>query len=80
MEKFIVTCFAIHDQEIKSVDIFDTEEEAYKFMEKDSEEVHHEEVNNNDIEAIIEDYGDSAKVSSCNDEYIWIWDITQKRI
>ena len=80
MNKYTVTCFAIHDKEIKSIDIFDTEEEAYNFMVKDAKDVYEEEINNNDKDAIFEDYEDSVEVSSCNNEYVWIWDISFKTI
>lgn len=80
-KKYFVICQSIHEETIASVDVFDTEEEAMKFLEEDATSTYLEEIENSgnseeDIDFELDDY--SARLSSCNDEYVWTWKIIEK--
>ena len=80
-KKYFVICQSIHEETIASVDVFDTEEEAMKFLEEDATSTYLEEIENSgnseeDIDFELDDY--SARLSSCNDEYVWTWEIIEK--
>ena len=48
MKKYLVICYAVHEKEIASHDIFDNEDDAYAFLEEDAQNTYEEEVNNAD--------------------------------
>lgn len=80
-KKYFVICQSIHEETIASVDVFDTEEEAMKFLKEDVTSTYLEEIENSgnseeDIDFELDDY--SARLSSCNDEYVWTWEIIEK--
>ena len=57
------------------------EEESMKFLEEDATSTYLEEIENSgnseeDIDFELDDY--SARLSSCNDEYVWTWQIIAK--
>lgn len=45
-KKYIVICYAIHDTDIASHDVFDTYDEALDFLKQDVKSVYDDEVDN----------------------------------
>ena len=75
-KKYIVICYAVHNQEISSCDIFTSENEAYDFLDKDAENTYNEEVENsgNNADSIKLDIdGDTAKLINYDADCIWTW-------
>ena len=75
-KKYVVICYAVHNQEISSYDIFTSENEAYDFLDKDAENTYKEEVessgnNTDNIELDID--GDTAKLINHEADCIWTW-------
>lgn len=75
--KYIVVCYSIHERCIASTDIFTNWNDAFEFLKKDANSVYNEENDNgnNNAFATIEIDDGTAVVSSCNEEYIWTWEI-----
>nr|DAO32083.1 MAG TPA: hypothetical protein [Caudoviricetes sp.] len=82
MKKYLVICYAVHEKEIASHDIFDNEDDAYAFLEEDAQNTYEEEVNNADdgdkdlIDLTISDDG-TAYLSSYDGEYEWTWEVVE---
>lgn len=80
--KYVVICYAIHNKEIASYDVFGNEEDAYSFLEKDAQNTYEEEMNNSDdeekekIDFTISDDG-TAYLSSYDREYEWAWEVIE---
>ena len=75
--KYIVVCYAIHEKSIASTDTFSNWNDAFEFLKKDAKSVYNEETDNGynaDIANLEIDDG-TAVVTSCNEEYIWTWEI-----
>ena len=75
-KKYVVICYAVHNEEISSCDIFTSENEAYDFLDKDAENTYKEEVENSgnntdNIELDID--GDTAKLINHEADCIWTW-------
>jgi len=75
--KYIVICYAIHERNIASTDTFSNWNDAFEFIKKDANSVYNEENDNGNSEnfATIEIDDGTAVVTSCNEEYIWTWEI-----
>lgn len=77
-KKYIVICYAVHNQEIFSCDIFTSENEAYDFLDKDAENTYKEEVEssgNNDDSIELDIDGDTAKLINYDADCIWTWHV-----
>lgn len=81
MKKYMVICYAVHNKEVASHDIFNTYDEAVEFLEKDSQSTYDEEYNGavkedkKKIDFTLDD--DSAYLSSYEGEYEWTWEIVE---
>ena len=75
--KYIVVCYAIHDRCIASTNTFTNWNRAFEFIKKDANSVYNTENDNgnNKNYATIEINDEIAVVTSCNEEYIWTWEI-----
>lgn len=77
-KKYVVICYAVHNQEISSCDIFTSENEAYDFLDKDAENTYNEEVENsgNSADGIELDIdGDTAKLTDYDAGCTWTWHV-----
>ena len=79
---FLVICYSVHNKEIVSHDAFKDWESANEFLKKDAENTCMEEMDNSSddekdkIDLTIDDDG-TAKLSSCDGEYEWTWEIIE---
>ena len=79
---YLVICYAIHNREIASIDKFDTETEAVKFLVDDATNTYNEEVANsgnnpNEIELDIDEDAETAILNDYPAECIWTWEIKE---
>ena len=79
--KYIVICYSVHEKMVASHDVFNNEEDALLFLEKDALNTYEEEINNcneeekEQIDFTLDD--GIAYLSSCNGEYEWTWEVIE---
>ncbi len=79
--KYVVVCYAVHDESVASHDTFHNEEAACRFLKEDAENTYDEELNSSseDTKASVKldicPSGTHAKLSSCGGDYVWTWEI-----
>ena len=79
--KYIVICYSVHEKMVASHDVFNNEEDALLFLEKDALNTYEEEINNcneeekEQIDFTLDD--GTAYLSSCNGEYEWTWEVIE---
>ena len=79
MRKYLIICYSVHEQRVASCNVFNTEDEALDFMEKDAENTYDEELANSGMDEScisLDIDGEYAQVCSC-DEYTWTWEILE---
>lgn len=76
--KYVVICYAIHDKEIENYEVFDTEEEAFSYLDKEVGEYYHDEIPLGFANMNINDYGEGY-VSSLNGKCQWTWEVIRVR-
>lgn len=76
--KYVVICYALHNEEVSSFKSFDNYEKAILFLEKDAKNTYHEKRNNlgdSSIEFELNLDSDYAMLSYLKGEYKWTWEI-----
>lgn len=76
-----VICYSLHQKEVISVNVFPTEQKAFRFVEHDSKNLYEEEICaggalESEMNYTLEDNG-AASVSSHNGEYEWTWEVKE---
>lgn len=73
--KTAVICYAVHERETASFDIFDNLDEAISFVKEDAENTYSEE-NACDEDSNLTFYGDRQAILKSGDGYyIWTWEV-----
>ena len=70
MKKYVVICYAVHEEKIERYKTFDNKKDAYIFVKEDSQNLYKQKSHNSDDDGI-------AYLSVDDKEYIWTWEVIE---
>lgn len=77
--QFVVICYSVHNRCVYSHDVFDSFDAAKNHMIHDAHNTYNEEICNQSYNVELESFEDRMRVSSCDGDYEWTWDILSIR-